>query len=157
MTVYYRLYTSDGPISTRKPIVANDRFLGRITATSVPPPHTVASLMRCISRAELINPSVPSNLYNDLSDISPVDDGPVSILQADGIGSTRQNAVAILYSPVTPLMANRAPEPEPTQPSFNMKIKAKQDCGMPYYGYTLLKPRNLSMFWQLMPRKIPNF
>ena len=40
---YYRLYTADGPIEAVTSVYNNKDYLGRISAKSITPPHTVAS------------------------------------------------------------------------------------------------------------------
>ncbi|KAJ7804075.1 hypothetical protein B0H14DRAFT_2886041, partial [Mycena olivaceomarginata] len=49
--VYYHAYTPDGVLRCKNPLKDNP-FIGRLKATSVPPPHTVASLKRAIVQAE---------------------------------------------------------------------------------------------------------
>ncbi|KAJ7218448.1 hypothetical protein GGX14DRAFT_437036 [Mycena pura] len=51
--VYYRVYTPSGAVRAKTAATASDdQFLGRIPARAVPPPHNVASLKRCLARAE---------------------------------------------------------------------------------------------------------
>ncbi|KAJ7929454.1 hypothetical protein B0H13DRAFT_1859664 [Mycena leptocephala] len=50
--VYYRVYTPDAAIHSKSAWDAKDQFLGRIAANSIPPPHNVGSLKRCIAHTE---------------------------------------------------------------------------------------------------------
>ncbi|KAJ7730383.1 hypothetical protein DFH07DRAFT_173728 [Mycena maculata] len=48
--LYYRVYGFDGPISPKGAFGMDNPFIGRIKATAVPPPHTVASLKRALTK-----------------------------------------------------------------------------------------------------------
>ncbi|KAJ7852182.1 hypothetical protein B0H14DRAFT_2354892 [Mycena olivaceomarginata] len=50
--VYYRVYTPDAANHSKSAWDAKDQFLGRIAANSIPPPHNVGSLKRCIAHTE---------------------------------------------------------------------------------------------------------
>ncbi|KAJ7192855.1 hypothetical protein GGX14DRAFT_436994, partial [Mycena pura] len=51
--IYYRVYTPSGAVRAKTAAGAgDDLFLGRIPARAVPSPHNVASLKRCLARAE---------------------------------------------------------------------------------------------------------
>ncbi|KAJ6626622.1 hypothetical protein B0H10DRAFT_1997879 [Mycena sp. CBHHK59/15] len=73
--VYYRVYALDGVIPSKTGFNAGNPFLGRIKATSVPPPHTVASLKRCLAQAEnLPDPmNLRTSLFQDRVDKEPMD------------------------------------------------------------------------------------
>ncbi|KAJ6554297.1 hypothetical protein B0H19DRAFT_1262678 [Mycena capillaripes] len=50
--VYYRVYSPDGAIPSKTAFEPRNPFVGRIPARSVPPPHNVTSLKRCLAKAE---------------------------------------------------------------------------------------------------------
>ena len=96
--MYYRVYAPNGALSCKKPLPGNP-FIGRIKATSVPPPHTVASLKRALVQAEALpDPS------GDLTSLFQTKDARaamastarVDILGGD-IGATSQTAVALVF------------------------------------------------------------
>ncbi|KAJ7464850.1 hypothetical protein B0H11DRAFT_2050142 [Mycena galericulata] len=58
--VYYRVYALYGAIPAKTAFDPSNPFIGRIAARSVPPPHTVLSLKRCLVHAE--NFSDPTGL-----------------------------------------------------------------------------------------------
>jgi hypothetical protein len=51
-SVYYRPYCLDGAIPSKRAYPGGSPFVGRIKATSIPPPHSVASLKRALVQAE---------------------------------------------------------------------------------------------------------
>jgi hypothetical protein len=96
--VYYRVYTLDGMLRCKKKHGPSS-FIGRIKATSVPPPHTVASLKRALVKAEALPDST-----GDLTDLfetrdalaAMVKSAHVDILNGD-LGATPQTAVALVF------------------------------------------------------------
>ncbi|KAJ7260512.1 hypothetical protein B0H12DRAFT_1231784 [Mycena haematopus] len=83
--VYYRVYIPDGAIPAKTAYDPRNPFLGRIAATSVPPPHNAKTLKRCFVNAEKIadpdgsrtvlysNPDAPHQLYpaNQVAIVDP--------------------------------------------------------------------------------------
>lgn len=87
----------DGAIPSKWPVSPDDIYLGRITAKSVAPPHTVASLKRRLCSVENINDDTYSSLFAATSTNSPLDDtGRVSILTKSGPGSMQHEPVALV-------------------------------------------------------------
>ena len=72
--VYYRLYTTEGPLESNNPIFSNDHFISHISSRSVRPPHTAASLKRCIWKTEGVEGLEKGSLYLSLSERKPLDD-----------------------------------------------------------------------------------
>ncbi|KAF7351638.1 hypothetical protein MSAN_01596400 [Mycena sanguinolenta] len=72
--VYYRVYCPDGAIPANTAFDPRTPYLGRIPARSVPPPHNVVTLKRCLIKAEKLDdadgsrtvlyraPDAPNNL-----------------------------------------------------------------------------------------------
>src|ERR1700727_355306 len=95
--VYYRIYNEDGAIPSMRSVDSDDLPLGRIDASLVAPPHTAASLKRCISNAERLTPFVCDKLFVDISSESPMDDDlDISILTGQGLGNTPEDAMALV-------------------------------------------------------------
>ena len=92
--VYYRLYTTGGPLETNNPIFSNDRFISRISSRSVRPPHTAASLKRCIWKTEGVEGLEKGALYLSLSERKPLDDSARLALRGNsGPGSSEVDPV----------------------------------------------------------------
>ena len=91
--------------------------LGRIRVDSIAPPHSPASIKRCISRVER-NPALAlpehADLFADSSSDTPFKDGHISILRTDGPGLSPNEPMAIVQvkNPSIPdgkyLIKNRA-------------------------------------------------
>jgi hypothetical protein len=98
--VYYRVYKIRGAIKSRRPVDSSQPWVGHISVDSIPPPHTAASIMRCISKAEEIDMSEDSQLWNSPSSDSPMGDGHVSILASRRPGATPEDPIAFVEPPV---------------------------------------------------------
>jgi hypothetical protein len=121
--IYYRVYKQHGAVLSKQPADPNIPSVGRISADSVPPPHTAESIMRCISKIEDLDSSKTSQLFIDISSEYPIGDRPVSILSSDRPGSTPENPMAFVIEPV---LASSLPAPVvvPTPyPTFNKRIR----------------------------------
>lgn len=95
--VYYRVYTEEGAIPSKTLATSDDPFLGRIKATSVPPPPTVASLKSCIAAFEDINHSTQTSLFLNPTSKSPMNDvSKVKILSPTGPGFLAQEPLALV-------------------------------------------------------------
>ncbi|KAJ7460397.1 hypothetical protein B0H11DRAFT_2315975 [Mycena galericulata] len=95
--VYYRVYALDGMLRCKKH--QENPFIGRIKATSVPPPHTVASLKRALVQAEgLPDPSGDFTGLFQTSDArtAMVTNARVDILTGD-LGATAHTPVALVF------------------------------------------------------------
>ena len=73
-TVYYWLYTKEGPLESNNPIFSKDHFIGHISSKSVRPPHTAALLKRYICKIEGMEGLEKGTLYLLLSEKKPLDD-----------------------------------------------------------------------------------
>jgi hypothetical protein len=91
------VYTENGVLRTKYPIESHDPHLGRIWAKQVTPPHTVASLKRCICGVEGISESacIRGQVFATISGESALSDGPVSILTSGGLGATPDEPISI--------------------------------------------------------------
>ena len=70
--------------------------LGRIRIDSVAPPHSLASIKRCISRVERNPALVRADLFADTLSDTPLKEGHISILSTDGPGLSPNEPLAIV-------------------------------------------------------------
>ena len=70
--------------------------LGRIRADSVPPPHSPASIKRCISRVERTPALVHADLFANISCHTSLKNGHISNLHTDGPGLSPNEPMAIV-------------------------------------------------------------
>ena len=97
MLVYYRIYAEDGAIPSKTPVAPGDLFLGRIKATSVPPPRTVKVVKCSIAKVENIKDRESTTLFLTPCSETPMDDAEkVTILNGTGPGSTPQEPLALV-------------------------------------------------------------
>lgn len=94
--MYYRLYNNNGAMPSKHPAQSNDLSVGRIKVISVPPPHTAASIMKCISNTERFKNTMQRQLFVNIYSEFPIGEGHVSILAGDRPGSTPANPMAIV-------------------------------------------------------------
>ena len=94
MLVYYRIYAEDGAIPSKTPITTGDPFLGRIKATSVPPPRTLKAVEGSIVEVENIKPFITGiTIFLTPYSQSPMSDAEkVTLLP----GSTPQEPLALV-------------------------------------------------------------
>ena len=94
--VHYRVYTKDGPLKSNHPIYSNDPFISRIASSSVRPPHTAASLMRCLCRIEGL---AQQNciLFQSLSEMTALNDSiHLSLRGPAGPGASDLDPMALV-------------------------------------------------------------
>ena len=110
--MYYRLYADDYEIPSKVAIDLEKPSLGHIRADSVAPPHSPASIKRCISRVERIPAIAYADLFADISSDSPLKEGHISILRNNGPGLSPNEPMAIVQIPPIPdgkyVIKNRA-------------------------------------------------
>jgi hypothetical protein len=98
--VYYLLYANKSAIPSKVAFDPEERSLGRIRADSIAPPHSPASIKRCISRAEGNPALADALLFVDISSDTPLKEGPISILHTDGPGLSPDEPMAIVQIPI---------------------------------------------------------
>jgi hypothetical protein len=112
--VYYLLYDDGYEKPSKVAFDPEEPCLGRIRADSFAPPHSPTSIKQCISRVERNPALVNSNLFVDTSCDTPLKEGHISILRADGPGLSPNEPMAIVQvkSPSIPdgryVIKNRA-------------------------------------------------
>ena len=74
--------------------------LGRIRADSVAPPHSAASIKRCISRVEKTPALAHADLFADISCDNALNEGYISILHTDCPGLSPNEPMAIVQMPI---------------------------------------------------------
>jgi hypothetical protein len=97
--VYYLLYAND-----------EEPSLGHIRVDSVAPPHSPASIKRCISRVEKAPALAHADLYTDISCDTPLKEGYISILSTDGPGLSPDEPMAIVQMPVVQVESASIPD-----------------------------------------------
>jgi hypothetical protein len=102
MLVYYQIFKKHRAITLKHPAHPTDPHVGCISVNIIPPPHTAASIMRCISKAESLDLSNGSQLFPSILSETPFSEGHVSILTSDYPGSTPEDPMAVVDSPSPP-------------------------------------------------------
>ena len=74
--------------------------IGRIRANSVAPPHSPASIKRCISRVERTPELASADLFADISCDTPLEESYISILHTDVPGLSSNEPMAIVLTPI---------------------------------------------------------
>ncbi|KIJ95559.1 hypothetical protein K443DRAFT_11279 [Laccaria amethystina LaAM-08-1] len=106
--IYYRVYTKDGPLESKHPIYANDRFISRIASTLVRPPQTAASLTRYLCKIEGLEHRQGA-LYQSLSDNTALDGSTrLSFRGTPGPGTSAVDPVALIVDTHTPEKRSQA-------------------------------------------------
>ena len=99
MPVYYMLYGINYELPSKVAFDPEEPSLGRFRVDSIAPPHSPASIKRCISRVER-NPALAlpehADLFADSSSDTPFKDGHISILRTDGPGLSPNEPMAIV-------------------------------------------------------------
>jgi hypothetical protein len=98
--VYYLLYATDYEMPSKAAFDQEDPSLGRIRADSVAPPHSPASIKRCISRVERTPALAHANIFADISCHTPLKEGHMPILCTDGPGLNPNEPMAIVQTPI---------------------------------------------------------
>ncbi|KAJ6522628.1 hypothetical protein DFH09DRAFT_1330434 [Mycena vulgaris] len=103
--VYYRIYMVDGAIPSKTDSQSGNPFVGRIQATSVPPPHTVASLKRALVQAEELpdpNGDLTGFFQTTGARTAMIPGARVTILTGD-IGATPETGFALVFHAEVPI------------------------------------------------------
>ena len=127
------MYKSRGAVKSKKSVDSSDPWVGRISVDSVPPPHSVASIMRCVSKAEELENSKHSQLWINSSSESPLGPGHVSILGSNRPGSTPEDAMAFVELDTAPTPGSN-PSIEKTPFTRQMRVIATS-------GWSTFSPR----------------
>jgi len=99
--IYYNLYTEDGEVQVKRPInpgAHNSPSVARIDNNLIPPPHTINSIIRCISYTEGFEYGFWHQLFVDIASESPINDNEFLILRSGGPGSTPERPLTFVRS-----------------------------------------------------------
>ena len=100
--MYYELYADNFVMPSKVAFDPEEPSLGRIRADSVAPPHSPASITRCISRVER-NPALAhADLFANVLCDTPLKEGYISILHtaSDCPGLSPNEPMAIVQKPI---------------------------------------------------------
>ena len=97
MLVHYRVYDNNGEVTSKTSFDETDTALGRVDVLSIPPPYSVASLKRRLTKAEEISDPNPQ-LFEDEDSKTAMNDGDAITLCAKSFpGITEDEPIAIVY------------------------------------------------------------
>jgi hypothetical protein len=97
--VYYRVYKIHGVTQSKLPADPREPTVGHISVDLIPPPHIAASIKRCIAKSEELEDWKESQLYINISSLSPIDEEHVPLLSSDRPGSTPEDPMAFVEAP----------------------------------------------------------
>ena len=98
--MYYLLYANDYEMPSKVTFDPEEPSLGRIRADSVAPPHSPASIKRCISRVEKNSALAHADLFADVLCDAPLKEGHISIFHTDSPGLSPNEPMAIVQMPI---------------------------------------------------------
>ena len=98
--MYYQLYANDCEIPSKVAFDHDEPSIGRIRADYIAPPHSPASIKRCISGVEGRPELLSADLFADTSCDTPLTEGHISILRTDGPGQSPDQPMAIVQAEV---------------------------------------------------------
>ena len=94
--MYYRAYNDCAAVLSKWPAGSEDATVGRISVDCIPPPHTAASIMRCLAKNEEFAHSEESQLFINIRSESPIGEGHVSILSSNRPGYTPEDPIVFV-------------------------------------------------------------
>jgi hypothetical protein len=106
--VYYQLYADDSEMPSKVAIDPEEPSLGCIRADSIVPPHSPASIKRCVSRVEKTPALAHADLFADISCDTPLKEG--HILLTDGPGLSPDEPMAIVQMPIVQVESPSIPD-----------------------------------------------
>ena len=97
--VYYLLYADNYELTSKVAFDPEESSLGRIQAVSISPPHSPATIKRCISRVERTPAIAHADLFADITCNSPLKEDYISLLRTDCPGLSPTEPMAIVLAP----------------------------------------------------------
>ncbi|KAJ6528731.1 hypothetical protein DFH09DRAFT_1185610 [Mycena vulgaris] len=95
--LYYQLFTRVGEDTSKVSFNPNEPAVGRIEKIHVSPPHTPATIKRCIAKAEGKAIYAYAELYQDISSQSAMVDGNhISLMNDRSDGSAEDNPIVLV-------------------------------------------------------------
>ena len=99
--MYYLLFANDYEKPSKVAFDPEKPSLGRIRADSIAPPHSPATIKRCISRAEGTPALAYADIFRDVSSDTPLKDRRhISIFRSDCPGLSPKKPMAIALDPL---------------------------------------------------------
>ena len=98
--MYYLLYADNSEMPSKVSFDPEQPSLGRIRGDSIAPPHSLASIKRCISRVEETPALANADFFADISSDAPLKEGYISIIGTDGPGLSMDEPMAIVQMPI---------------------------------------------------------
>jgi hypothetical protein len=102
-----------------EPFKRGDPTLARININAIPPPHTVASLKRCIIKAERINNYKLARLYES-SNKTPLDDEKIIPILSGNFASTTKKHLSLVVVKEEPPLTK--PNTERTRETDDLQL-----------------------------------
>lgn len=95
--IYYRLYTTEGPIRSKNPIYANNPFISRALPKLITPPRTASSVKKHICKIEGLSGAESSRLFESLSSRSATAESSKLVLKEDsGLGLSKDDPIVLV-------------------------------------------------------------
>jgi len=96
-TVYYRLYTKDGPIRSNNPINANNPYISRTLPKFITPPRTALSLKKHLCKIEGLSGPKGSTLFESLSSQTAVEESfRLAVRESSGPGVSEDDPMVLV-------------------------------------------------------------
>ena len=97
--VYYGVFTPDGASSSKKPLNTQEPWVSRVDLQLIPPPLSVASLIRSIAMNEGHVVPSSSQLFISSDTMTPLSDDHILVEGENWLGSTADDYVLFLSQP----------------------------------------------------------
>lgn len=95
--IYYRLYTTEGPIRSNNPIYANNPFISRTLPRLITPPRTASSVKKHICKIEGLSGAKSSMLFESLSSPSAAAESSKLAVKEDcGLGFSKDDPIVLV-------------------------------------------------------------
>ncbi|KAF8188174.1 hypothetical protein K438DRAFT_1972362 [Mycena galopus ATCC 62051] len=94
--LYYGVYTDGGASTSKVPVDPQEAWVSRVDLDLIPPPLSVASLMRLISAKEGLTGS--SQLFADKERMTPLSDNHILVEDGNWPGSTADDHVMVKFA-----------------------------------------------------------
>ena len=127
-TVYYRLYTKDGPIRSNNPIYANNPFISRTLPKFVTPPRTALSVKKYLCKIEGLSGPTSSTLFASLSSQTAVEESfRLAVREYSGSGVSEDDPMVLVVGvedaekrSASTAQSERLPEAVLPEPRYSM-------------------------------------
>jgi hypothetical protein len=97
--VYYGVFTLGGASSSKKPLNTREPWVSRVDLQLIPPPLSVASLVRSIAINEGHVDPGSSQLFVSSDTMTPLSDDHILVEGENWLGSTADDCIMFLFQP----------------------------------------------------------